>query len=76
MIHLAGTGEACTIDAREKAPAGATREMFVAVPGMGRGMAMALETYGQLSLAQALQPALKLADEVFAATPRFVSSPG
>jgi gamma-glutamyltranspeptidase / glutathione hydrolase len=87
MIHLAATGETFAIDSREKAPAGATREMFVGVPsaslqgvavgvpGMVRGTELALQRYGRLSLAQVLQPAIQLADEGFAATPRFVASP-
>ena len=96
MIHLAGTGETFTIDSRETAPAGATREMFlrtpvtdppvaiptpsqqgvaVGVPGMVRGTALAIEKHGRLSLAQVLQPAIQLAGEGFAATPRFVTSP-
>jgi gamma-glutamyltranspeptidase/glutathione hydrolase len=90
MIHLAKTGQTITIDSREKAPAGATREMFVGVPnfttaslsgvavgvpGMVRGTELALQRYGRLSLAQVLRPAIELADNGFAATPRFVSSP-
>ncbi len=78
------------IDTREKAPAGATREMFdgvpgftvqslsgvaVGVPGMVRGTALAVEQYGRLPLAQVLQPAIQLAADGFAATPRFVTSP-
>ena len=85
MIHLAKSGETFAIDTREKAPAGATRDMFVGVPnatlqgvavgvpGMVRGTAMALEAYGNLSLAQVMQPAIKLADEGFAATPRYAA---
>ena len=88
MIHLAASGRTFAIDTREKAPAAATREMFVdvpsptlqgvavGVPGMVRGTEMAVAQYGRLSLAQVLQPAIKLADEGFAATPRFVTSPG
>jgi gamma-glutamyltranspeptidase/glutathione hydrolase len=88
MVHLAGSGQTFTIDTREKAPAGATRNMFsgvpsaslqgvaVGVPGMVRGTAMVVEQHGRLPLAQVLQPAIQLADEGFAATPRFVSSPG
>jgi gamma-glutamyltranspeptidase/glutathione hydrolase len=87
MIHLAATGQTLTIDSREKAPAGATIDMFVGVPsaslqgvavgvpGMVRGTALALEKYGRLPLAQVVQPAIELADQGFAATPRFVSSP-
>lgn len=87
MIHLAATGRTVTIDSREKAPAGAARNMFVGVPnaslqgvavgvpGMVRGTAMALERYGRLPLAQVVQPAIDLADKGFAATARFVASP-
>ena len=87
MIHLARTGQTFTIDTREKAPAGAAPNMFVGVPnaslqgvavgvpGMVRGTAMAVEQYGRLTLAQVLQPAIRFADEGFAATPRFVTSP-
>ena len=87
MIHLAGSGETFSIDTREKAPAGAARDMFVGVtrpdlngisvgvPGMVRGTALALEKHGRLPLAQVLQPAIRLAQDGFAATPRFVASP-
>ena len=85
MIHLARSGRTFAIDTREKAPAGATPGMFVGVtrpdlngvavgvPGMVRGTAMALDRYGNLSLSQVLQPAIKLADEGFAATPRYAA---
>jgi gamma-glutamyltranspeptidase/glutathione hydrolase len=88
MIHVADTGETVTIDSRETAPAGATPDMFVGVPsptlqgvavgvpGMVRGTELALERYGTKGLAEVLQPAIELADEGFAATPRFVNSPG
>ena len=83
LIHIAKTGETFAIDSRERAPAGAKNDMFVGVPnpslqgvavgvpGMVRGTALALERHGNLSLAQVLQPAIKLADEGFAATPRY-----
>jgi len=88
MIHLAKSGKTVIVDSREEAPAGATPDMFVGqpfsrrslqgvavgVPGMVRGTEMALKDYGNLSLAQVLQPAIALADDGFAATPRFVSS--
>ncbi len=85
MIHSAATGKTVTIDSREKAPDGATPGMFVGVtrpdlngvavgvPGMVRGTALALERYGQLSLAQVLQPAIRLAADGFAATPRYTA---
>ncbi|MEU2615194.1 gamma-glutamyltransferase [Micromonospora sp. NPDC007271] len=83
MIHLAETGETVAIDSRERAPAGAKPDMFVGVPnpslqgvavgvpGMVRGTDMALKRYGNLPLARTLQPAIKLADAGFAATPRY-----
>ncbi|HEY6087856.1 MAG TPA: gamma-glutamyltransferase, partial [Burkholderiaceae bacterium] len=85
MIHLAASGRTFAIDTRERVPAGATPDMFVGVPnsslqgvavgvpGMVRGTAQALNKYGNLSLATVLQPALKLADEGFAATPRYAA---
>ena len=85
MIHLAATGQTFAIDSRETAPAGATPAMFVGVPdaslqgvavgvpGMVRGTALALERYGSLPLAAVLQPAIKLADQGFAATPRYAA---
>ena len=86
MIHLAGSGRTFAIDSREKAPAAATKNLFVGippasnvslqgvavgVPGMVRGTAHAVERYGQLPLATVLQPAILLADLGFAATPRY-----
>jgi gamma-glutamyltranspeptidase/glutathione hydrolase len=89
MIHLAANRRTFAIDSREKAPAAATPELFagipnatvaslsgvaVGVPGMVRGTAHALQYYGRLPLASVLAPAIRLADEGFAATPRFVAS--
>jgi gamma-glutamyltranspeptidase/glutathione hydrolase len=86
MIHLAATGETFAIDSRERAPAAATPDMFVGVPsaslqgvavgvpGMVRGTALAMEKYGRLSLSTVLQPAIKLAADGFAATPRYVEA--
>ncbi|MGL6112384.1 MAG: gamma-glutamyltransferase [Rubrivivax sp.] len=88
MVHLAQGGRTFAIDSREKAPAAATKDLFVGipeasdvslqgvavgVPGMVRGTAHALEHYGQLPLAAVLQPAIRLADEGFAATPRYAA---
>jgi gamma-glutamyltranspeptidase/glutathione hydrolase len=85
MIHLAKTGQTLVVETREKAPAAATPTMFVGVPnaslqgvavgvpGMVRGTTMALDSFGSLPLAQVIQPAIKLADEGFAATPRYVA---
>lgn len=79
MIHLAKTGETFINECREKAPAAATPAMFqglsfteastsglsVGVPGTLLGVATALKNYGTISLAEALQPAIRLADEGF-----------
>ena len=85
MIYLASTRETFFIDTREKAPAGATPDMFVGVPnatlqgvavgvpGMVRGTALAVERFGNLKLSDVIQPAIKLADEGFAATPRYTA---
>jgi gamma-glutamyltranspeptidase/glutathione hydrolase len=89
MVHLAKSGKTFTIDSRERAPAGATPGMFsalsftqastsgisVGVPGMVRGTADAVRRWGRLPLARVLKPAIQLADDGFAATPRFVASP-
>ena len=86
MIHIARTGETVMIDTRERAPAGATRDMFVGVssatqqgraagvPGMVKGTALAVQRYGRLPLASSLEPAIRLAGEGFAATPRYVEA--
>jgi gamma-glutamyltranspeptidase/glutathione hydrolase len=89
MIHLAATGETFAIDSREKAPAAATTDQFVGlnftqastsgiavgVPGMVAGTAMAVQNWGRLPLRRVLAPAIALAEDGFAATPRFVTSP-
>jgi gamma-glutamyltranspeptidase/glutathione hydrolase len=89
LIHLAESNRTFAIDSRERAPAGATPDMFgtltftqastsgisVGVPGMVRGTALAVQRYGHLPLRRVLQPAIELADHGFAATPRFVASP-
>lgn len=41
------------------------------VPGTVAGLALALEKYGTISLADSLAPAIKLAEEGFVVTPRF-----
>jgi len=80
MIHLAKTNETFAMESREKAPAAATADMFagmdftqastsgisVGVPGTLLGVATALRSWGTVSLADALQPAIKLAEQGFA----------
>jgi len=79
MIHLAKTGETFIVESREKAPAAATPDMFqglgftaastsglaVGVPGTLLGVATALENWGTISLAEAIAPAVKLAEDGF-----------
>lgn len=79
MIYLAKEGKTFYIDSREKAPAAATPTMFgalsfedasttgisVGVPGTLRGVNRALTSYGTISLAQALTPAIALAEGGF-----------
>ena len=75
--------EVVAIDYREKAPAGATKDMFLGpdgnvdntlsrfshisagVPGTVAGLALALEKYGTISLAESLAPAIELAEKGF-----------
>ena len=75
------SGGMIALDARETAPAAATRDMYVgpdaperasflgplavATPGFVAGCAMALERYGTLPLAAVLEPAIDLAEEGF-----------
>ncbi|MCG8592119.1 MAG: gamma-glutamyltransferase [Proteobacteria bacterium] len=78
-------GSVIAIDARETAPAAATRDMYVepgapengslhgplaaATPGLVAGLALALERYGTKSLAEVLEPAYRLAYDGFAIGP-------
>ena len=79
MIYIAETGETFIMESREKAPAAATPDMFqglgftaastsglsVGVPGTLLGVATALENWGTISLAEAIEPAIKLAEDGF-----------
>jgi gamma-glutamyltranspeptidase/glutathione hydrolase len=81
-------GEVVALDARETAPAAATVDMYtqpgvdeyaslrgslsVATPGFVAGLALALERYGTLSLAQVLEPAVELAERGFEIGPYHV----
>jgi gamma-glutamyltranspeptidase / glutathione hydrolase len=81
--HRGQRGRTFAIDTREKAPAAAMSDMFVGVPnaslqgvavgvpGMVRGSELALRRFGRLELSQVIQPAIVLADDGFAATPRY-----
>ena len=89
LISSEGNGTVESIDYREKAPAAATRDMFLdaegqadsdlsrfshraaGVPGTVAGLALALQRYGSITLAEALAPAIELAEQGFIVTPRF-----
>ncbi len=73
-------GETIFLDCREMAPGAAAPDMFVGisnassngisvgVPGTLLGVATALKKWGTISLSEALQPAIKLAEEGFRVT--------
>lgn len=76
MIIRLASGEVTAIDYRSVAPRAATYERFpdrmpnvgwesVAVPGTVAGLATALSRYGTMSLAEVLEPAIRLAEEGF-----------
>ena len=87
LIHLADNagGEVIAIDARETAPAAATRDMYlapdlpkhasmrgglaVATPGLVAGLLQVQEEYGRLPLAAVMAPAIRLAREGFSISP-------
>jgi gamma-glutamyltranspeptidase/glutathione hydrolase len=89
LIRLKG-GTAVAIDARETAPAAASAGMFlkpelpenasrlgalaVATPGLLKGLAWALEDFGTRSLAEVLEPAIRIAEQGFAVGPRHASA--
>lgn len=86
MLIRTNTGDVLALDARETAPAAATRDMYmrpgvperaslhgplaVATPGQVAGLALALELYGTMELAEVMQPAIALADIGFEIGPR------
>lgn len=89
LIYSAKTKQVIAIDYREKAPAKATRNMFLdqngdvnsnlsrfshlsaGVPGTVAGMAIALKKYGTISLAEALAPAIAIAEQGFIISHKF-----
>jgi gamma-glutamyltranspeptidase/glutathione hydrolase len=89
LLRLAN-GDAVALDARETAPAAATRDMYVrpgvaeraslkgplavATPGLVAGLALALERYGTMSLAEVMEPAIALARRGFEIGPNHVET--
>jgi gamma-glutamyltranspeptidase/glutathione hydrolase len=87
LIHLADDegGDVIAIDARETAPAAASRDMYVepgvasdaslrgglavATPGLVAGLVQVQEEYGRLPLAVVMEPAIRLARDGFAIGP-------
>ncbi|MDP2791297.1 MAG: gamma-glutamyltransferase, partial [Rectinemataceae bacterium] len=78
VIYMKATNKATSIDYRSRASlnpavAGETwpsaGHRGVAVPGTVAGLAMALEKYGTMSLAQVIEPSIKLAEEGFIVSP-------
>ena len=88
MIHLAKGKKTFIVDSRERAPAAATPDMFVGqgfgtrstsgiavgVPGTIKGIATALDRWGTISLAEALAPAIDVAENGFLVTSRLDGS--
>lgn len=78
VIYIKGTKKATSIDYRSRASLNKAAEgekwpsaghRGVAVPGTVAGLAMALEKYGTMSLAQVIEPSIKLAEEGFVVSP-------
>src|SRR3954453_3122159 len=79
MVYRSATGETAALDFREAAPAAYTSStlsgpgrhtaftghLTVGVPGTLAGMAAALQRYGTISLADAIEPARRLAEKGF-----------
>ncbi len=80
LIYQASGAAVTAIDAREKAPASARRDMFagpenrgkseegalaVGVPGLLAGLDTALEQHGTMELAELIEPSIRLAGDGF-----------
>jgi gamma-glutamyltranspeptidase/glutathione hydrolase len=89
MIHLAKQKDTFVVDCRETAPAAATPDMFasqpsfsvrstsgyaVGVPGTLLCAANALENWGTISLSEALQPAIGMAEDGIRVSSRLADS--
>jgi gamma-glutamyltranspeptidase / glutathione hydrolase len=91
LLRLAD-GRAVAIDARETAPGGASKDMYLApgiperasqlgalsvgTPGLVKGLALAHERYATKPWAELLAPAIRLAEEGFAVGPSHASALG
>lgn len=89
LVRMAD-GRVAALDYRETAPAAATRDMFAndtgrprqsvvgplasGVPGSVAGLAALQERFGSMPLSLVMQPAIRLADEGFAADPKLAVS--
>jgi gamma-glutamyltranspeptidase/glutathione hydrolase len=89
LLHRAADGRDVMIDARERAPLAARRDMYLdadgkrirrlsldgplaaGIPGVPAGLVHIAEHYGKLPLSRALAPAIRLARDGFAVTPRY-----
>jgi gamma-glutamyltranspeptidase/glutathione hydrolase len=89
LLHRTRDGREVMLDARERAPLAATRDMYLdasgkpvprasldgalaaAIPGLPAALAHLAERWGELPLARALAPAIRLARQGFAVTPRY-----
>jgi len=85
LLHRARDGKQVFLDGRETAPLGASRDMYVksipgasikgalsaAIPGLPAGLAHLAAHYGRWPLKRSLAPAIRLARDGFAVTPRY-----
>ncbi len=94
LLHRGADAFEVFVDARETAPAKATREFFLdengqprqkaslegptaaGIPGIPAALDWVAGQYGRLPLARALQPAIRLAEQGFAADARYVWATG
>lgn len=72
LIYDSKTGETHTIDYYGAAGAAETPADNVAVPGLVAGMDKALKSFGTMSLADTLQPAIDYAEEGFTVSDAFI----
>lgn len=94
LLHRASDGRDVVVDAREKAPLAATRDMYVdaqgkvdarasldgaraaGIPGLAAGLVHIQAHYGSMPLAELLRPAIRHAEEGYAADARYVAAAG